>query len=259
MTLQINPEIDNNIDQIAAQFQLDGKLRINNFLTLESAETILDCLKNSTAWHLAYSDAIGQPVRLDSQQLEELSDQSLQDIKRELYQRATANYQYMYKFFPIIDAIKEGVITQSSTLYEIATFLNSAEFIKIGRRITGVDTIVKMDPQATLYERDHFLNIHGDMGDQRETEDSSVRRFAVVLGFTKNWSSNWGGQTNFYPAVGSPVAESWYPGFNTFSIFQVPRLHSVGYVTPFAAKGRYSLTGWLRDDPMVVREDLEDS
>lgn len=256
MALQINPELD--IEQIAADFQQHKKLRIDNFLTIESAEAILDCLKNYTAWHLAYSDANGQPVRFDSTQLEQLSEESLGKIKSELHQRATANYQYMYKFFPIVDAIKAGLITESSMLYQIAVFLNSAEFIKTARRITAVDTIVKMDPQATLYEQGHFLNMHDDMGDQRETEDTSIRRFAVVLGFTKNWSSNWGGQTNFYSQAGSAVAESWYPGFNALTVFQVPCLHSVGYVTPFAAKGRYSLTGWLRDDPMVVREDLGD-
>ncbi|NND81135.1 MAG: hypothetical protein HKN50_01770 [Gammaproteobacteria bacterium] len=257
MNLQINPELD--IEQIAANFQSQGKIRIDNFLTTESAESILDCLKNYTAWHLAYSDAQGQPVRLDSTQVAQLSQEQEQQIMTELHQRASANYQYMYKFFPIIDAIKDGLITDNSMLYEIATFLNNTAFIKTARQITGVNTLVKMDPQATLYERNHFLNMHDDMGDQRETEDSSVRRFAVVLGFTKNWSYNWGGQTNFFDGVGAAAAESWYPCFNSLTIFQVPRLHSVGYVTPFADKGRYSLTGWLRDDPTVIREDLEDN
>jgi SM-20-related protein len=33
------------------------------------------------------------------------------------------------------------------------------------------------------------------------------------------------------------------------TIFKVPRQHSVGFVAPFAAAPRHSITGWLRNDP----------
>ena len=256
MNLKINPELE--LDQLADQFQAEKKIRIDNFLTVESAEMINQCLRDYTAWHLVYSDDVGQPVRLDNNQLAALSADEYQNITQQLHLRATSNYQYIYKFYPIIDAIKTGTVTENSQLYEIATFLNSAKFINFARRLTKSNSIVKMDPQATLYESGHFLNLHDDMGGQRDTEGGSVRRFAVVLGFTKNWSSNWGGETNFFSSAGSAKAEAWYPVFNSMTVFQVPSLHSVGMIMPFSGKGRYSVTGWLREDSSVLREDLEE-
>ena len=95
------------------------------------------------------------------------------------------------------------------------------------------------------------------MGDGRDYKGTSVRRYAVVLGFTKNWSVNWGGQTNFFDKAATSSCESWYPAFNTLSIFEVPTLHSVGHVNPMANDRRYAITGWLRDDPEVQRPDLD--
>lgn len=256
MNLKINPELE--IAPLVEQFQQEKKIRIDNFFTIESAEAISQCLKDYTSWHLAYSDEVGQPVRLDNNQLAELSEEQHQNIIKQLHQRATSNFQYIYKFHPLIDAIKAGTITENSLLYQIAIFLNSANFINFSRRLTKSNSIVKMDPQATLYESGHFLNLHDDMGDQRETEETSIRRYAVVLGFTKNWSVNWGGQTNFFASARNPHGEAWFPSFNSISIFQVPSLHSVSMIAPFAAKGRYSITGWLREDSSVTREDLEE-
>jgi len=45
---------------------------------------------------------------------------------------------------------------------------------------------------------------------------------------------------------GSGIAQSFVPAFNALNLFAVPQPHSVGFVTPFAARRRYSVTGWLR-------------
>ena len=255
MSFSLNPNLD--VGRLAAEFQQKRRLRIENILRPEDAEAILDALANYTAWHLVYSDDNGRPVRLDNAQLEQVSEQELQAKVGELQRRAASSYQFMYKFYPIIDAIHEGKLTENSRLYDVATFVNSAEFIKFARQLTDTDSLVKMDPQASLYEAGHFLNVHDDVGDKRESPDGSVRRFAVVFGFTKNWSANWGGQTNFFSGVGDLSCEGLFPGFNCMTVFEVPVLHSVGHVSPFATKGRYSVTGWLRDDESISRTDIE--
>ncbi len=254
MKIELNPTID--LAPLQSEFKRKRRVRIENILTSESAEYILENLMNTTAWNLVYSDQYGLPIRLDSDRVENLSENDYSEIHSGLIQRAAGSYQFIYKFFPIIDAIKDGRLTESSMLYEAANFTNSTEFIKFARHLTGSDSLVKFDPQASLYESGHFLNVHDDTSYNRTPSDLSVRRFAVVFGFTKNWSANWGGQTCFYPGPAAPIAESWSPGFNTMSIFEVPSLHGVNYVTPFAAKGRYSITGWLRDDPSIDRPDL---
>ncbi len=255
MPISINPSLQvNDFQQILAQ---KGRVRIPNFLDDESAELVRSTLAENTAWGLVYSDDHGRPITHSAVDLEKMQPQEMQAIMRKLYETGSTSYQYIYLVYPIIDAIQQGIVTEKSVLYEIATFFNSTAFIKFARDLTQSDKLVKFDPQATCFARGHFLNLHDDMGDGRETPGSSIRRYAAVLSFTKNWSVNWGGQLNFFDNTGSSVSESWFPMFNNLTIFEVPALHSVGHVNPLAQSMRYSITGWLREDPQVTRPDLD--
>ena len=158
----------------------------------------------------------------------------------------------------MVDLITAGKVVENSMLFDIANFLNSAQFIKLARDITGNNKLVKMDPHANLYEPSHFKNLHDDMRVDKNARDNSVRRYAVVIGLTKNWSVNWGGYTSFYSGPNPTSAESTYPVFNSLEIFEVPTLHRVSMVMPFAAKGRYTITGWLREDADIIRLDVGD-
>lgn len=256
MNISINPDLD--FKALKMQFRDNKRVRVNNFLKSECAQYIAHNLKNSTPWHLVHSDPDGLPVRYDAHEYAKLDPQQKTDIDIELHKLAADHYQYKYKFFPIIDAIKAGTLTPGSMLFDVANFVNSTEFIGFSRALTGVNSLVKMDPQGSLYEPGDFLTMHDDSNYQRIAGDQSSRRFAVVLGFTENWSSNWGGQTAFYSAPNAIESSSWNPGFNVMTIFEVPVQHAVNYVTPFAKHGRYSITGWLRDDPSIKRPDLGD-
>lgn len=256
MNISINPELD--FESLKTQFSEARKIRVNAFLKPECAQYITLNLRDSTPWHLVHSDNDGLPVRYNPEEYAQLNQQQKDRIDSQLHTLAADHYQYKYKFFPIIDAIKAGTLGTGSMLFEMANFVNSTEFIGFARALTGVDSLVKMDLQASLYEPGDFLTMHDDSNYQRDTNDKSTRRFAVVLGFTEYWSSNWGGQTSFYSEPNAVESISWNPGFNVLTIFEVPVQHSVNYVAPFAASGRYSITGWLRDDPSVSRPDLGD-
>ena len=255
MTISINPAV--HAGEYANILKTTGRVRIPNFLDAESAELIRHTLSEQTAWGLVHSDDQGEPVVRSASELSQMKTTDMQKIMRELYQQGSSMYQYIYYVFPIIDAIQQGVLVDNSVLYDIATFLNGTAFLKFSHELTGVDSLVKCDPQASCFGRGHFLNLHDDMSDGRENKDSSVRRYAVVLGFTKNWSVNWGGQTNFFDQVGNKICESWFPAFNTITIFEVPTLHSVNHINPMAEGRRYSITGWLLDDHRVQRPDLQ--
>lgn len=256
MNININPKLD--FKSLQAEFNASKKLRISAFLEAECAEYVSLNLKNSTPWHLVHSDSEGLPVRYNPEEYAQLNQQQKSEIDSRLYKLAADHYQYKYKFFPIIDAIKSGSLAPDSMLFQMANFVNSTEFIGFARALTGVNSLVKMDPQASLYESGDFLTMHDDSNYQRSANDQSTRRFAVVLGFTEHWSSNWGGQTSFYSDANAIEFVSWNPGFNVLTIFEVPVQHSVNFVAPFASAGRYSITGWLRDDPNVSRPDLGD-
>ena len=256
MSLQLNPDLDTS--KITADFKSKRRVRIENVLEAGSAEAIFDCLRNYTAWELCYSGPNSEPMRVSNQDFLQMSADDLTKLGTEVHRRGATSYQYIYKFFPIVDAITAGRVTDSSLLYDIATFLNSAPFMQFARDVTADDRLVKLDPHANLYEPSHFKNLHDDMRVDKNARDRSTRRYAVVLGFTKNWSVNWGGNMSFYPAPNPISAESSYPGFNTIEIFEVPALHRVSIVMPFAAKGRYTIAGWLREDSDIVRLDLGD-
>jgi len=125
--------------------------------------------------------------------------------------------------------------------HALTEFLNSPEFMDFTKTITDEAEVIKIDGQATLYGPGHFLNAHDDAGDIKE------RRVAYVMGFSKGWSRDWGGQLLFLD--GNDVTRGFSPSFNTLSLFKVPREHVVTQVTNFAGAGRYSVTGWLRTDP----------
>lgn len=256
MLISLNPDL--NIEVLSAKFHQTRRLRIENIFTEESANAIAEQLTVNTDWHLVHSDEKGLPVRYDADKVANMTADEQSTILASLHQRAAHSYQYIYKFFPIIDAIKAGALSGDSILFQIANLTNGTEFMHLARRLTQTNSLVKFDPQATLYEAGHFLTTHDDSNYQRSANDSSTRRFALVFGFTKEWSVDWGGQTNFFPTSNAKSAMSWFPGFNTLSIFQVPTLHSVSHVAPFAPHGRYSITGWLRDDPSIKRPDLGD-
>jgi len=256
MNININQDLD--LTTLTSELKKHNRLQIDDFLEIESSEAILDTLMNATAWHLVHSDQQGLPQQYDPDELASLSVEQLKSLHKDVLLRATGRYQYMYKHFPIIDAMQADILPESSMLSQLGNFFNSTEFIGLGRKLTGVDSLVKSDPQATLYEPGHFLSLHDDSNYQRSKEDSSTRRFAFVLNLTKNWSPNWGGQTSFFDDPTASKSSSWYPKFNTLNIFQVPTLHSVNFVAPYAGKGRYSITGWLRDDPAIKRPDLGD-
>ena len=256
MSLQLNPNLDTST--IADNFKLAKRVRIDNVLEPGSAEAIFSCLRNYTAWELAYTGQNDEPMRVNHQDLIKMSADELTTLSTGVHKRGATSYQYIYKFFPMVDLITAGNVTENSMLFDIATFLNSAPFIKLARDITGNNQLVKLDPHANLYEPSHFKNLHDDMRLDKNARDRSVRRYAVVLGFTKNWSVNWGGEMSFYPGPNPISAETSYPGFNSLEIFEIPVLHRVSMVMPFAAKGRYTITGWLREDSDITRLDLGD-
>ena len=70
---------------------------------------------------------------------------------------------------------------------------------------------------------------------------------------TPDWREDWGGHLNFFDGAGN-IEQGFKPAFNVLNIFAVPAAHSVGLVAPFAARHRYSITGWLRagEDPVAA-------
>jgi len=231
--LEINPDLD--IDAAALRFANQGYVQIPDFLTAASAEAVYEVLAGQTGWQLAISDVSGKPQLVDTSQARSDAGRIRTLIAENTY-RAGEQFAYFYLCYPMI----QNYLTQSEPnhpLNRVTEFLNCPEMIAIGKKLSGHKGVRKLDAQATCFRPNDFLNLHDDL-------DRGHRVAAYTLGFTRNWRPDWGGQLLMHTDEGD-IRLGLIPRFNTLTLFQVPVLHSVAPIAPYARHPRYSLTGWL--------------
>ena len=237
ITLKLN---SHDIEALRDEYAREGVVRVENLFPSDVAEAIYQVLLRGTPWRVVHSDAQGSHKYYRGEEWHGLAPEQRQKTLQGVLQKARDGFAYLYSCYPMVDALLAGD-DPNWPLHELTEFLNSPEFMDFTKTITNEADVIKIDGQATLYAPGHFLNTHDDAGDIKE------RRVAYVMGFSKNWSRDWGGQLLFLD--GDDVTCGFSPSFNTLSLFKVPREHIVTQVTNFAGAGRYSVTGWLRTDP----------
>jgi SM-20-related protein len=234
--VELDPQLDRAL--IRDAFTRVGRVHIPGIFTGVCAARLYRCLAEETPWQLHVNDGQKHFDAADLQlQLIPSADRAL--LLDTVYRNATNRFQCIYNSFPVYDAYHQG---RQLDLYvmQVYRFLNSKPFLEFAREITGLRTIALADAQATLFRPGHFLTQHDD------TDAGKRRVAAYVLSFTKNWKADWGGVLQFIDRDGH-VAEGYTPGFNALNLFKVPQAHCVSFVAPFAAAGRYSISGWLRE------------
>jgi SM-20-related protein len=239
--LRLNPKLDPK--DYASTYAETGMIQVPDIFEPETAQTIFSILARNTPWRLVHSDENGKHVMQTPEELRAMGPQVLGQLSQKLHGQARENFAYIYHTYPMLEAYLYGW-DPGHPLHAVFEFMNSNFFLDFIREVTGEDQVIKVDAQATLYTPGHFLTNHDDSGDNKE------RRAAYTLGFSQGWKPDWGGNLVFYEEDDpSQIIQTLLPGWNVLSMFRVPRPHSVTYVTPFAGTGRYSITGWLRDDP----------
>jgi SM-20-related protein len=237
--LSLNPALD--AKALAKTYAENQFICIENILPPESAEAVYAVLTKGTPWYNVHSDEKGKHKYYTQAEWGALDPGQKREIVQSVYQRAKTGFSYLYYCYPMVDNYVEN-IDPDWPLHAMTEFLNSDEFREFVKTVTNEPSVIKLDAQATWYAPGHFLNIHDDTGDDKE------RRAAYVMGFSKNWSANWGGQLLFLDNAGH-TEFGICPKFNSLTLFKVPRTHIVTQVSSFAAGPRMSITGWLRDDP----------
>lgn len=216
-----------------------GRLQIEGFLQEDAARALHDCLAQEVPWALAYFSE-GRAQTLPADALRAMGPQQREALVRRLHAEARVGYQYMYHCYMMVPAYLQQR-DPHLPLHQVLEYLNSEAFLGFARRLTGVAELRRAYAQATCYLPGDFLKRHDDMG-----SDSEGRRFAYVIGLTREWQADWGGQLQFLDDSGA-VVESFLPRWNTLSIFRVPTPHCVSFVAPYARAPRLSITGWLLD------------
>ncbi len=237
MTGWLNPALDPAAYRAA--YERDGWVQIEGLFRPEVAETLAAALEQATPWMLAHSGPAGEPVYVEAAALAPAARAALQARLAEVTRQASSSFAYLYYVYPMIEAYVAGR-DPGHPLHQVTEFLNSPDFMGFAHAVTG-EPVVKVDAQASHYRPGHFLTLHDDRG-------GGERRAAYTIGMTRGWRPDWGGQLLFHDAAGD-VSRGFAPKFNVLTLFKAPQWHSVAPVAPYAARPRFSITGWLRDDP----------
>lgn len=236
---RLNPDLD--IADLAKRFKAQGRIQICNALHGDTAEFYRAILQQGTPWGLAWQVGAEGPKALRFPETRALSATD----KQKIYQRAgeavgRGEYGFIYNQYAMLTAYLEQW-DPPHPLNRLLEHLNDQPFLNLIRQVTGVQSVIKAEAQATCFEPGHFLTEHDDL------HSRDPRRVAYVLNLTiPEWKSEWGGFLNFFDAHGN-IEAGFRPIFNSLNLFLVPQRHSVSYVAPFAPVGRYAITGWAMD------------
>lgn len=236
MDLALNSSLD--VDALAKAYARENRLSVKNVLAPESAERIHRCLVKETPWGLVYNEG-EKVIEIPADKLAQITPDRMRQIYQGAFARAQKEYQFLYNYYPILTSYQSGK-NREFFLHRVLEFVNSEPVLTFIRRLTGIESVIKADAQATLYRANSFLLLHNDIvGDEG-------RKCAYVFNFTKEWRPNWGGYLQFFDANGN-VEKAIMPTFNTLNIFTVPQAHAVEFVPPFCPGLRFAITGWFRD------------
>lgn len=227
----LNPALD--LDQLNAAFAGDRRLLIRDFFKPDVAEALARAVE-AIDWSLCYRDAQGDR-RLTGDQLRGLDESQRGYLTDGIVEVARRQFQFSFYTDSLADAMHRG---ETGLLARFIRYMADDAFLSIMRRITGVQDINRVYAQATMYAPGSFLLAHDD---HVEVEQ---RKLAYVINLTRHWRPDWGGMLHFSQPDGS-VTDSFFPHFNSMSVFTVPQTHYVSYVPPFAQGRRNAITGWL--------------
>ena len=234
----INPNID--LETLTKEFKTDKRIMVDNFMQQNVAERMRNACINDVPFstHYVIDDKYQSKT---PEEIKNLNHQDAKDINNKVSTGASKGIGFLYEGY-LKSRISSGPNIQTNVelqfLHQMFDSLNSEEVLSKIKQITGNQYITGTESQYTRFTPGHFLTRHLDAIPGRG------RRYAFVLGLTKGWHPDWGGLLQFYEKDGTP-RNAWMPQFNVLSIFDVSHIHSVTYVTPYAAEPRLSLTGWF--------------
>ncbi len=229
----LNPNLDH--DAIGRALAERSRVQVRDFFAPQVALALAEAVEQID-WSFTYRDQHGDR-RLTAAQLRALDAEQLAHLAHGIQHVARHEFQFAFLTDSLAEAVLEG---QTDLLARFMRWMGSEDFLGLMRRMSGETGINALYAQATLYAPGHFLLAHDD---HVGTED---RRLAYVLNLTRSWRPDWGGLLQFSDEQGD-VTDTFFPHFNSLSLFRVPQTHFVSYVAPFAGSERKAITGWLID------------
>lgn len=227
----LNPALD--IERLQDEFRVHRRLLIRDFFRPDVAEALARAVE-AIDWSLCYRDAQGDR-RLTGDQLRSLDGSQRGYLVDGIVEVARRQFQFSFFTDSLADALQRG---DEGLLARFIRYMADDAFLSVMRQITGIPEVNRVYAQATMYAPGSFLLAHDDHVDAEE------RRLAYVINLTRQWRPDWGGLLHFSRPDGT-VSDTFFPHFNSMSVFAVPQTHFVSYVPPFAQGERQAITGWL--------------
>jgi SM-20-related protein len=234
---RINSKLD--LAGYARTYANEGLVQVANLFDDDTAAHIESALL-SLPWRLVCQDDSKKNIILTPEELRAMSADERAGLEAGIRKRAAENFGYAYLTYPMIQAALSRW-DPDHAIHDITMLMNSPAILAIAREITRCPAIVKTDAQASNFRPGNFLTRHIDDGQKRE------RRAAYTIGFTRRWEPDWGGLLMFIDD-NKDISRAYLPRFNTLTVFDGLRLHSVSAISPFAPAPRLSIVGWFRDD-----------
>lgn len=229
MNFPFNEKI--NLNDFKEPFLTNQKLRVCDILSFEEAAHLYQALSENVTFDTAMA-VDGKNIVVSAEEWKALKDEQRKQIYFNLMENAAKGNGFSYG---------RRYITENeanTVLNNFFSALNSERVLSAMSEMTGVGDLNYASMQATRFVPGQFLTRHKDVVEQEG------RKLAYVFNLSPEWHPDWGGLLQFFNEDGT-TTESWTPNFNTLSLFTVENIHSVTYLTPFAKKPRYALTGWF--------------
>lgn len=227
----INPELDRKA--IRDALTRNRRVQIRDFFEPHVVEALAGAV-DGIDWRLSFRDDTGER-KLLGDELRALTPAEKMELTGRIHGLAEREFQYLFQSHSMVDTAKGG---ESDLLTRFVRWMADDEFMSVMRGLSGMEDINRVYAQATLYARGNFLLMHSD-----ETS-LERRRIAYVINLTRRWRPDWGGLLHFPDPEGN-VVDTFYPHFNSLSLFTVPQEHFVSYVAPYSGGKRSAVTGWL--------------
>jgi len=233
--ISLNQDLDT--DALAAEYAVKKRGQVHNIFPASVVDEIHDVLAEQIPWTMTYFDGQrDQYIGLDK--LRAMPPQERMKFSQARLQTAARGFAYSYNTFKFHEEMQNGNHLDHP-LQAFDSFLSSASMIEFIRTYIGDPEITSGGGHATWFGPGQYLNLHTDK------IPGIDRRCAFVFNFTKQWHPNWGGELKFYSDGAATVEEAFLPSYNVLNVFTVPKPHSVGFVSPFAAGPRLAITGWF--------------
>ena len=183
----------------------------------------------------------GRTVSASEDDLLRLDPKSRSRVFDGIMAAAREDFQFLYYSCSLNPAHLRSM-PADHPIHAAALSLFSTGFVDLLAQTVADETIRGLTASFTRYDPGCFLLPHDDSGSQ------DLRRVAFVINLSEDWWPDWGGLLQFIDEDRN-VETSFTPHAGSVALFEVPQWHSVSYVTPFAGRSRFAITGWLIAQP----------